>query len=83
MLPKFLLADNSQESLGRLYVVHTEEPRFILEGSDEDFAEDQTIHWLDKPNLSDDQIDDLMMDAERFVDVELENQENLYDEMEE
>lgn len=83
MLPKFLLADNSQECLGRLFVVHTEEPRFILEGSDEDFSQDQTIHWIDKPALSTDQIEDLMLDAERFLDTELENQEDLYDEMDE
>ncbi len=81
MLPKFLLADNSQEQLGRLFVVHTENPKFILEGSDEDFDLEQTIHWIDDPINDDKQIADLINQATNFLEKELDNQEDLYDDM--
>lgn len=81
MLPKFLLADNSQECLGRLFVVHAHEPRFILEGSEESFEEDQIIHWIDDHNLDDEQIENLVRAAEEFLDAELDNQEELYDQL--
>lgn len=79
MLPKYLLADNSQEKPGRLYVVHNYEPRFILEGSDEDFSNDQSIYWLDEEVTDEDQIDALIAGAEKFIESELDNQEELYD----
>jgi hypothetical protein len=82
MLPKFLLADNSQEQLGKLFVVHTQSPRFILEGSDDDFSENQVMHWLDENTVSDEDKNQLMVDAEDFLEKELSNQEDLYDEME-
>ena len=82
MLPKFLIADNSQEQSGRLFVVHTSNPRFILEGSDEDFSQDQVMHWIDDANVSDKEKQQLIIDAENFLDSELENQEELYDDME-
>lgn len=83
MLPKFLIADNSQDTPGKLFVVHTESPRFILEGNDEDFYEDQELHWIDKNDLEESQIDELMGLAEDFLEAELANQEELYDEMDE
>ncbi|MBI9066862.1 MAG: hypothetical protein JEZ09_06175 [Salinivirgaceae bacterium] len=82
MLPKFLIADNSQDSLGKLFVVHTESPKFILEGSDDDFSEDQVIHWLEDVSLSDEESSELIGKAEAFLDAELANQEDLYDDME-
>jgi len=81
MLPKFLLADNSQESLGKLYVVHTQYPRFILEGSDEDFFEDQDMHWIDDAILDEDEVENLKALAEEFLEAELDNQEELYENM--
>ena len=81
MLPKFLLADNSQEQLGKLFVVHTENPKFILEGSDEDFDLEQIIHWIDNPITDDKQITDLINLATNFLEKELDNQEDLYDDM--
>jgi hypothetical protein len=81
MLPKFLLADNSQEQLGQIYVVHTQLPRFILEGSEEGFNEDKITHWIDEPKLNQEQIESLIEAAEDFLDAELDNQETLYDEM--
>lgn len=51
MLPKFLFADNSQFSTELVYVVHTEEPRCIIQCSAEDFDEDNHIYWIDsEPN---------------------------------
>ncbi len=79
MLPKFLLADNSQERLGRLFVMHTEAPRFILEGSDEDFSEDQVMHWLDDPVQDETEVAKLIEAAEEFLDAELDYQEDLFD----
>jgi hypothetical protein len=81
MLPRFLIADNSLERPGKLYVVHTQNPRFILEGSDEDFTQEQKLHWIDNVDISDEDIADLIADAEDFVDQELDNQEDLFDNM--
>ena len=52
MLPKFLLADNSQECPDTIYVVHTEEPKFIVESDIEDFWANQKVHWLSEPPVS-------------------------------
>lgn len=82
MLPKFLIADNSLDAPGKLYVVHTEYPRFILEGSDEDFYEDQNLHWIDEAVLSEEQVDELVDMAEEFLEAELASQEDLYDDLE-
>jgi hypothetical protein len=82
MLPKFLLADNSQEMLGKLYVVHNEAPRFILEGSDDDFSEDQVMHWIDDAVKNEAEVAKLIQAAEDFLDSELMFQEELFDELE-
>ena len=79
MLPKFLLADNSQETPDTIFVVHCEEPRFIVESDIEDFWSNQQIHWLDEDPQNEDLIEQLLEDAERFLDDEFENQEDLYD----
>ncbi len=81
MLPKFLIADNSLERPGKLYVVHTQSPRFILEGSDEDFTQEQELHWIDNVNISEEEITQLITKAEDFIDQELDNQEDLFDNM--
>lgn len=80
MLPKFLLADNSQELPDTLFIVHTEEPRCIIECDIEDFHENQAIHWIDKQPKDSSEIEDLLDDAEIFLENELENQEDLFDE---
>lgn len=82
MIPKFLLADNSQELPDTIFIVHTEEPKFILECDIEDFNENQSIHWLDtKPNDKE-IISELIEEAEDFLERELENQEDLFDDEE-
>jgi len=83
MLPKFLLADNSQECPDTIYVVHTEEPKFIVESDIEDFWSNQKVHWLSEAPESEELIRALLEDAETFLDDEFENQDNLYAEDEE
>jgi Zn-finger protein len=82
MLPRFLLADNSQESPDTIYVVHTEEPKFIVESDIEDFWSNQEIHWISEAPESQELIKSLLEEAENFLEDEFENQEDLYDEEE-
>ena len=60
MLPKFLIADNSQEALDLVYVVHTEKPRCIIQCDLDGFYSNQKIYWIDEEPLSQDDIDSLM-----------------------
>lgn len=83
MLPKFLIADNSQESIDVVYVVHTEKPRCIIECDLDGFYSNQRIHWIDEEPLSLDDIDTLLEEAEEFYEKELDNQEDVYDDEEE
>jgi hypothetical protein len=80
MLPRFLLADNSQELPDTLFIVHTQSPKCIIECDVEDFYSNQEIHWLDKAPENKSEIEDLLDDAETFYDEELDSQEDLYDE---
>ena len=80
MLPKFLLADNSQETPDTIFVVHTEEPKFIVESDIEDFWSNQEIHWLSDIPDSEDTIHQLLEEAEEYLEAEFESQENLFDE---
>lgn len=80
MLPKFLIADNSQEFPELVFVVHTQSPRCIVQGSINDFNDDQKIHWIDTPLVNNEEIEVLTKNAYDFFIAELENQEALYDE---
>jgi hypothetical protein len=80
MLPKFLIADNSQEAPDLLYVVHTENPRCIIQCDPDDFRGNQKIYWIDEEPFSVDDVENLLEEAETFFEKELENQEDLYDE---
>ncbi|MGQ8338530.1 hypothetical protein ACUNWD_18380 [Sunxiuqinia sp. A32] len=79
MLPKFLIADNSQETPDLLYVVHTQEPKFIVKSDVEDFWSNQEVYWISDEPSSKDIINQLLEDAEEFLENELESQENLFD----
>jgi len=79
MLPKFLLADNSQEMPDMLYVVHNETPRFIVGSDIEDFTVNQTIYWIDEKPRDKDLIAQLLEEAEEFLEAELENQDNYFE----
>ena len=79
MLPKFLLADNSQEMPDSIYVVHNEFPRFIVESDIEDFSSNQEIHWIDEEPDDESLITELLAEAEEFLETELESQDNYFE----
>lgn len=78
MLPRFLIADNSQESIDKIFVVHTKVPRCIIECEVDSVDTNQEIHWIDA-EPSADAVEMLLEEADKFLFDELENQENLYD----
>ena len=80
MLPRFLLADKSQEYPETIFIVHNEYPRFIVESDIDDFGANQVIHWIDDEPSNETLIEQLLNDAESFMEEEFDNQENLYDE---
>ncbi len=79
MLPKFLLADNSLEMPDTIFVVHNENPRFIVESDIEDFWTNQEIHWIDEAPENKELIDQLLGEAEDFLISELDNQESFFE----
>ena len=79
MLPKFLLADNSQEMPDYIFVVHNENPRFIVGSDIEDFSLNQEIHWIDDEPNDQDLIAQLLGEAEVFLEAELENQDSYFE----
>jgi len=78
MLPKFLLADNSQVLPDRIFVIHTEQPRFIVGSNIEAFSVDQEITWIDDEPASGELKKELLEQAEEFLDLELEYEEELF-----
>ncbi len=80
MLPRFLLADNSQELPETIFVVHTEYPKFIVESDIDDFYSNQVIHWIDNEPDSEETITTLLEEAEDFLIDELDMNDELYDE---
>ena len=82
MLPKFLIADNSQEALDLVYVVHTEKPRCIIQWDQHGPDRTSGRTGAAAEPLSQDDIDSLMEEAEDFYETELDNQEEVYDEEE-
>jgi hypothetical protein len=78
MLPKFLLADNSQVLPDKIFVVHNEQPRFIVGCDVEGFTIDQQIHWIDDEPASEELKKELLEQAEEFMELELEYEEELY-----
>ncbi len=80
MLPRFLLADNSQELPETIFVVHTEYPKFIVESDIDDFYSNQLIHWIDEEPDSEETITTLLEEAEDFLIDELDMNDELYDE---
>ena len=77
MLPRFLLADNSQETPDTVFVVHTQMPRFIIEADIDDFWSNQEIHWIDGEPGDEKLIAGLVDEAEEFLEKEFENEESL------
>jgi hypothetical protein len=77
MLPKFLLADNSLETPETIFVVHTENPRFIVEADIDDFWSNQVVHWIDGEPGDEELISELIEEAEDFLEREFDNEELL------
>ena len=77
MLPRFLLADNSLNTPDTIFVVHTENPRFIVEADIDDFWNNQEIHWIDGEPGDEDLITQLIGEAEEFLEMEFANEEFL------
>lgn len=78
MLPKFLLADNSQVLPDRIFVVHNEQPRFIVGCDVEGFSINQEVHWIDDEPASEELKNELLQQAEEFLDLELDYEDELY-----
>jgi hypothetical protein len=74
MLPKFLLADNSLETPESIFVVHNENPRFIIESDIEDFWSNQKIHWIDEEPDNEELVAQLIESAEEFLEMEFEQE---------
>ena len=83
MLPRFLLADNSLDTPETIFVVHTQDPRFIVEADIDDFESNQKIHWIDAEPGDEKLIAQLVKEAEDFLEREFENEEFLDSEEEE
>lgn len=79
MLPRFLLADNSLKTPDTIFVVHTENPRFIVEADIDDFWSNQEIHWIDGEPGDEDLIARLIEEAEQFLEMEFANEDSLID----
>lgn len=77
MLPKFLLADNSQVLPDTIFIIHTESPKFIVGCDLEGFNVDQEIYWLDEEPESEELKTELLEQAEEFMELELEYEEEL------
>lgn len=77
MLPKFLLADNSQVLPDTIFIIHTESPRFIVGCDLDGFNVDQEIHWIDDEPESEELKAELLEQAEEFMELELEYEEEL------
>jgi hypothetical protein len=77
MLPKFLLADNSQVLPETIFVIHTEQPRFIVGCDLDGFTVDQEIHWIDEEPQSEELKAELLEQAEEFMELELEYEEEM------
>ncbi|HAN79296.1 MAG TPA: hypothetical protein DCQ31_16770, partial [Bacteroidales bacterium] len=70
MLPRFLIADNSQELPDKIFVVHTHTPKCIIGGNIENFDNDRSVFWIDK-EISGQAFDKLLVEAEEFLENEL------------
>ncbi|MBT3208996.1 MAG: hypothetical protein HN704_12780 [Bacteroidetes bacterium] len=82
MLPKFLIADNSLELPETLFIIHNEEPRCIIGFDVDDFNSNRKIDWIDDKPEDDRLIEILLVKVEQYLEDELENQDMLYEQME-
>jgi hypothetical protein len=81
MLPKFLMADNF-EVPDKVYIVHNQYPKCVIECSIEDFNTDQEIHWIDPVLTNDKQLVEFLNEAEKYYLHEFEELEEYDDDYE-
>lgn len=84
-LPRFMIAENTQEYPDLVFVIHNDSPRFMLQVDLEEEETDETvdiIHWIDPEPEDENFVDDLVDEAYDFLDDELENQDRLSEEEE-
>ena len=62
-----------------LYVVHNETPRFIVGSDIEDFSVNQKIYWIDEECADKELVAHLLVEAEEFLEAELENQDTYFE----
>jgi hypothetical protein len=80
MLPRFLIGDNCQETPEVFFIMHTIQPRCIIElDGDQEFEGEIKIHWIDE-QPSQDEVDDLVNEAQDFFDAEIECNEEYEEE---
>jgi hypothetical protein len=80
-LPKFLLADNSQNDPDKIYIVHTESPKCIFECVlDAEFYESHVAHWIDEKPENGLLVENIVNQAEKFLEDELDAQDQLFNE---
>lgn len=81
MLPKFLIGDNSQESPEFVYVVHNDNPWYIIESHISDFNYLQEITWIDEKPGDNKVLNRLLAEAKEFWlrEMDTENEFNDYD----
>lgn len=75
MLPKFLVADNTDQPEA-IYIFHTEYPRFIIN------LENDEVDWFDALEKDSDvdlekEVAELIVQAEEFYQREVDRYENL------
>ena len=79
MLPKFILGDNYTIT-DKVFVIHTQYPRCIIECGVENFYDRQNIHWLDPEFTDQNDLDSFMAEAEQYFNKEFEDLEANYNE---
>ncbi len=77
-VPKFLMAENTQEKPDLVYVVHTQTPMFVLANNIHDFEEEPIVYWLDQKPDDNAHIEELVEEAIEFINLEYEHQEAMY-----
>jgi len=79
MLPKFLFADNYKVT-DKVFIIHNEKPRFIVECSIDEFDKDQVVNWIDEKPSENSLVESLLVEAEEYYNEEFDFMENYEDE---
>lgn len=75
-LPKFLIADNSQEEPDSIFVLHTQKPKFLVKFNLDDFEAKPDFFWFDEKPKDDAEIANFQKLAFNFFIEEMEHQDS-------